>query len=655
MLTDVQIGQIVGAEETQAIGYMGEGSKIQQNRATLLDYYNQRPFGDEQDGLSQIVTSDVSDVVEGMLPNLLRIFTQGRNIAKFSATDPAYDDEAKIKTEFANWVFSQQHDGIAILHNMFKDALLQYTGVVKVCWDDSEETTADEYVGLSEMELLALKAEPNFRVLKAKKKDEFYDVDGEWVNSTGRVKIECVPPDELLIAKRARDFNKPPFIGQRTPRTRSELLEMGFDKKVVDSLGKDDILNDEVKLSRNYDIEESYEENPTSDRSKDLISLGEYYVYLDADEDGISELWQVFYAGNKVLEKTKVDSHPFCVAVPVPMPHRAIGTCPAEQVADIQYLKSTLVRQMLNNIYATNFNRVMANERVELDDLLTPVPGGVVRVEGKGPIGDSVSPIQTISQVPGILQAIEHSDSMREVRTGVTRYNQGLDTESLNKTATGFQGIRDMAQMRVEMIARIFTGPVKKIFEKIIELSHKYQNETTQLRVSGQVYEIDPAQWRYKTNCHVDVGIGSGDRQEKIANLNFVYQQQKELLHLGSSLVDQKKMYNALEKVITEVGLKEASLYFNDPEIPHELLIAEIEKLTRENMQLQQQMQNPLAEAEAIKQQATTQREIAKIQTKAQADAVKLSQEDRHHDDKLAIELTKIEAQNAVNVPGSLI
>lgn len=656
MLKDSEIANIIGGEERQALGYLGEGSEIQQNRATLLDYYNQREYGDEIEGMSKFVTSDVSDVVETMLPHLMRIFTQGKYIAKFTSTDPAYDEEAEHKTEYANWVFSNLNDGVVTLHHLFKDALLQYTGVVKVTWDDSEEVSADEYSGLNELEVLALQADPNFRITKTKETEDGTNVEGEWINSTGRPMIENVPPDELLIARRARDFKDPPFIGQRTPRTRSELIQMGFNKKIVQNLSKDEDVDNEVKLARNWDLEENYDHNPTGDKSKDVIYLGEYYLYMDADEDGISELWQVFYANNQVLEKKRVDSHPFCVGVPVPMPHRAIGTCPADQVADIQYLKSTLVRQMLNNIYSTNFNRVVVNERVELDDLLTPRPGGVIRIDGTGPVGDSVTPMVTANQVPGILQGVEYADTMREIRTGVTRYTQGVDTEILNKTATAFAGQRDAAQMRVEMIARIFADTcVKHIFEKIVELASKYQNEAIQIKVHGQPLLIDPTQWKYKTHCHINVGMGSGDRQEKIANLNYFINQQKELMQLGSPIVDQKKLYNAFDKLVTEVGLKDASLYFNDPEVPQELLIAEIERLTRENMALQQQSQNPLAEAEAIKQQATTEREIAKIQTKAQFEMLKAAQDQTQHDDKIAVELTKIEADSNKNVPGSLI
>jgi hypothetical protein len=663
MLSDSQIANIVSAEEEQAIGYLGEGSEIQQNRATLLDYYNQKPFGDEIDGQSKFVTSDVMDVVEGMLPALLRLFTQGKHIGKFRSNTDGSDEECEKKTEYAHWVFSQCHDSTLILHDMFKDALLQYTGITKIYWDEKEESLHEKYQGVSGEELIALRIDKNFEITKIYETEKGLCVEGNRVNSTGRVKIDNIPPDELLLARRSRNFIAPPFIGQRTPKTRSDLLQMGFDKDAVDSLGKDDQeIDNTVKLARDHDLESGHDYNPTGDRSKDVIFLGEYYIYIDVDEDGISELWQVFMAEGKILEKKRVDDHPYCVAIPIPIPHRAIGTCPADQVADLQLLKATLVRQMLNNIYATNYNRMVVNDRVDLDDVLTPRAGGLVRVDGVGAIGDSIMPLVTSNQIGEILQSIEYTDTMREIRSGVTRYNQGLDTESLNKTATGFQGIRDMSQMRIEMIARIFSSTVKRMMEKIVELGSKYQDEQIQLRVHGKVLDIDPSAWRYKADCELSIGVGSGDRQEKVANLSYFYQQQKDLMQQGSPLVDSKKLYNTLDKVSAEVGLKGAESYFNNPERPEELIIAENEQLKRLLSQYEQNAQNPLAEAEMIKANAQLQLKeleaqvkILQEQLKASAKSADLDQKDRHHDDEMAVRLTEIEAQNKVNVAGSLI
>ena len=684
MLNEMQIETIITALEKDAIGYSGEGSDIQNNRALLLDRYNRQPYGDEIEGQSSVVTSDVFDTVEGMLPGLMRLFTQNRNIAKFLATKEEAEDESKEKTMFANWVFSNQHDPVHLLLSFCKDALLQYTGTLKTYWDDSEEfLDGEDYERLTQTQLAKLMTDENYDITDIEEivvgvgtqlpngqtveaDTVVYNVQGMRTNSTGRISIEPTPPNEMLISKRAKDFNKPPFYGQITPKTRSELLQMGFDREKVMNLGRDESDGDPVEERRNYNINGPVNQNSTTDRSQDMFKLGEYYAHIDVDEDGIAEYYQIFFVSgeSKLLEMEKIDNHPLATATPIPMPHRAIGECPASLVADHQYWTSTLVRQANNNIYAGNFTRLLYNNNVDADELLTPVAGGAVNVDTNGPVSGSAEPIPTVSQIEGILTALQYADTIKERRTGVTSYNQGLDTEALNKTATGFVGIRDMAQMRTELIARVLSEGIKKVFTRIMELASKHQRRPIQIMVSGKPFIIDPTQWKYKTDCVIDIGVGGGERQERIQNLNYVYEQQKLLLEAGSPLVDQAKMYATLDKITQQVGLHGAEAYFNDPEQPQELLIAEVERLTRENQQLIAiaEQKNQLAEAEAVKgqvqiglKQIDAQAKSEQEQLKAMTKMAELEQKERFHDDDMAVELTKIEADSQQNVPGSLI
>jgi len=589
------------------------------------------------------------------MPNLVRMFTQSNTLAEFQSSRPEYDEEAEHKTTYANWVFFNQHDGPRILHDMFKDGNLQYTGVVKVYHDDSLDTEQEEYTG-NEYDLFQLQQDERFEVKKVKELDNGQLlITGDRINSKGRQKIVNIPPDELMISKRARDFIDPPFIGQRTPKTRSDLVRMGFDKNLVQSLSKDENIPSEVNIARDENDDGNYQHNPTSDTSKDIIHLGEYYVYMDKDGDGISELWQVFYANGKVLEMTQVDEHPYAVFVPIPMPHRAIGTCPADQAADIQYRKSYLLREANNNIAATNVNRVVANERVNLDDLLTPRHGGVVRIEGGGPIGDSVMPMMVNGQVPAILDMIAYSDSELEKRTGVTSYNQGLDTESLNKTATGFQGVRDMSQMRIEQMATLAaSGPITKIFNRIIALASKHQDENTEIRVNGQPFNIDPREWRYKASCKINVGTGAGDKQARIANLENMMRWSLDLMDRGSPCSDWDKFYAAYKKLIVETGLKDTTQYANDPNIPEQQLMAENQMLKQQLQQMQQLQQNPLAEAEQVKAQSRLIEQQQKQQHEMNMKMADMEQKDQYHSDDMAVEITKLELQAQKDYQGGL-
>lgn len=662
-MSDSEINAIVEAEERDSIDFQ---TQIGKDRAKLLDYYNCRPYGDEIDGQSEVVTSDVSDVIEGMLPSLVRIFTQGKNIAYFEADRPEYDLEADQKTAYANWVFSRQNDGTLILHNMFKDALLQYTGTVKVYWDESKEVTKERYKGLSQFELQKLQLDEESEIEEQEERIEVingapitvYDVSVKRTKTVGRTKIDNIPPEEFLISRQARDFRKPRFIGHRTPKTRSELILMGFDRDIVETLPADEYFNFEVSDEKNsrYWNYDSVSENNPGDPSNDVIYLGEYYVYLDTDGDGVAELWQIFRGGNQILGKEQVDEHPFCVVVPIPIPHRAIGSCPGEQVADIQYLKSTLMRQALNNIYQTNYMRTIVNERVDLDDLLTPRAGGIVRVNDDGPIGDSLQPLVVQPIAEPILRMMEYVDVMREVRTGVTRYNQGLDSEALNKTATGFKGIMEASQQRLDMIARIFadTG-VREIFRKIVKLAMQFQNDAIQIRVMGQPLEVDPTAWRNNLDCRLDVGLGAGDRQEKIVNLNAILAIQQGLIQQGSALTDQAKMYNTLDKLTTEVGLKDAGMYFNNPAQPQQLLQAQVEQLTMMVQQLQAQMQNPLAEVEQIKAEAKLATQQQQQQFETQKLLLEMEQKRKEFETNYLTKLTELELKYNTNVPGSLV
>lgn len=690
MLSDQQIETIIAAEERDAIGYSGDGSPIQKNRSLFLDYYNQLQFGNETEGMSSFVSSDVYDVIEGLIPPLMRMFSQGKNTATFHAKrveiekeamkiahakniiaqakqqgieipkelkiPKTFEEKAEEQTVYCNHVF-ERNGGNSIKYQMIKDGLLSYTGWVKVTQSEEVVKKSESYRGLSDLEVSALEEKKDFEVVE-KTQDEItglFNVRGEYEESVKIQSVENVPPEETVHSKRSRDFKKPHFIGQYTAKTRSELIEMGFEPDVVKKLGQEDYSNI-VRDSREHNTGSSQNlRSNNGDDSQDELNLGEYYMKIDVDQDGISELWQFFYCEGKLLKKTRVDRHPYAVFVPIPIPHRAIGTCPAEHVAPIQLWRSTLIRQMNNNIYATNFNRVITNDSVNLDDVLDVKHGGVIRVDGIQPVANSVQPFVVQNQVPAVLEAIQYADSQREQTSSVTSHNQGLDTESLNKTATGFQGLRDMSMMKTEVIARQAAEALKEVFEMIAENALKYQDERTQIKVFGELMDIDPTEWREVAGCDIEIGTGAGDRQERIQNLNFILMKQEEYLDRGWTLTDQAKVYRTLDKLCVESGLKDASPFFSNPEKPIDMLQAENFQMQQQIQQFQAQMENPLAEAERAKGEMEMMQQQQKNEHELDIKMAEMNQEDRYHEDDLALELTKLEMKSGENIKGSLI
>ena len=604
-VTELELKNIIGQEINNSMGYMG--GNLSSQRKKSLEYYMGEPLGTEIDGRSQVVSTDVADTIETILPNLLKIFTASDQTVKcepVKAEDVALAEQA---TNYINYIFNKDNNGFSILYTWFKDALIEKNGIVKVYWDESEKVEQETYENLNEQEYQILidnddvevveeesfvdeKAKEQLEQIKALAEAQgqvmediptpkLYNCIIKRTTSSGKVKIENIPPEEFLIQRSAKSIEDANFVAHRVLKTRSDLIQMGFDREIVESLPTQNTvtMNDE-RLARFADIDES-SLNDAPDESTQDIEIYECYVKIDMDGDGIAELRKVIVAGgnaNTILENMPCDFIPFCSLTPVPMPHRFYGRSVAELVEDVQLVKSTVMRQLLDNMYLTNNNRVaIMDGMVNLDDLLTSRPGGVVRT--KQPPSQVMLPMQnqTISQQAFPL--LEYLDTVRETRTGVTRYSQGLDADSLNKTATGVNTLMSQSQMRMELIARVFaeTG-VKDLFRRIFELTVKYQNKERIVELNNKFVPVSPTEWKNRYNISINVGLGAGSKDQQIVMLNNILQKQLQAFQLQGNkeypMVTLKNIYNSLAKIIEEAGLKNVENYFVNPDEGRELV-----------------------------------------------------------------------------------
>ena len=604
-ITEFELKNIIGQEINNSMGYMG--GNLSSQRKKSLEYYMGEPLGTEIDGRSQVVSTDVADTIETILPNLLKIFTASDQTVKcepVKAEDVALAEQA---TNYINYIFNKDNDGFSILYTWFKDALIEKNGIVKVYWDESEKVEQETYENLNEQEYQILvnnddvevveeesfvdeKAKEQLEQIKALAEAQGQDIGDvptpklhnckiKRTTSSGKVKIENIPPEEFLIQRTAKTIEDSDFVAHRVLKTRSDLIQMGFDRDVVESLPtQNTVLLNEERLTRFSDIDES-PLNDAPDESTENIEIYECYVKVDMDGDGIAELRKVIVAGNSantVLENMPCDFIPFCSLTPIPMPHRFYGRSVSELVEDVQLVKSTVMRQLLDNMYLTNNNRVAVMDgMVNLDDLLTNRPGGVVRT--KQPPSQVMMPMQnqTISQQAFPL--LEYLDTVRETRTGVTRYSQGLDADSLNKTATGVNTLMSQSQMRMELIARVFaeTG-IKDLFRRIFELTVKYQNKERIVELNNKFVAVSPTEWRNRYNISITVGLGAGSKDQQIVMLNNILQKQLQAFQLQGNkeypMVNLKNIYNSLAKIIEEAGLKNVENYFINPDQGKDLM-----------------------------------------------------------------------------------
>lgn len=633
-MDDNKLKGILDSEIENSIGFVE--TETTDDRSKAIKYYNREPYGNEVEGRSSIVTGEVAEVVDGALPQLLRIFTQSDELVRFEPKFPGDEEAAKQATEYCNLVFFQDNDGVILMHDWFKDALLQKNGIVKYWWEDSEDPIKEKYKDLNAEELTMLFAD-NEMELVSQDMNEIspasidpvtgmqipatysYDVVIKKKKEAGRVKVQNVPPEEFLISKRDKNIKDARFVAHRVMMTRSDLIAAGYPKDVVDELpAYSDLTYSPERIAR-YDRGEMPDEAQSLDFSMQEIEVFECYIRTDLDDDGMAELVKVTYAGmTTVLDKEEVDHIPFASVCPIPMPHKFFGQSLADRAMDIQLIKSTITRQILDNLYLTNMPRMTAIDgQVNMDDLLTVAPNGVVRMKTQGAVQALTVPPTAAQSFP----MLDYMDNVLQKRSGVTQTSQGLDPNILqNTTATAIAAMQQAGSGRLEMIARIFadTG-VKDLFSGIFHLLCKYQDKARVIRLRGKYVSIDPREWKNNYDVSINVGLGTGSKDQQMAMSAMILQKQEQILQtqgVANPLVSIGQYRNTLGKFIEAAGFKDSTEFFK--EIPPEL-----DAQLSQPQPPQQAPIDPAVQAYMAQTQAQIQGEQAKLQAKIEADRIK--------------------------------
>lgn len=637
-MDDNKLKGILDSEIENSIGFVE--TETTDDRSKAIKYYNREPYGNEVEGRSSIVTGEVAEVVDGALPQLLRIFTQSDELVRFDPKFPGDEEAAKQATEYCNLVFFQDNDGVILMHDWFKDALLQKNGIVKYWWEDSEDPIKETYKDLNAEELTMLFAD-NEMELVSQDMNEIspesidpvsgmlipatysYDVVIKKKKEAGRVKVQNVPPEEFLISKRDKNIRTARFVAHRVMMTRSDLVAAGYPKDVVDDLpAYSDLTYSPERIAR-YDRGEMPDEAQSLDFSMQEIEVFECYIRTDLDDDGMAELVKVTYAGmTTVLDKEEVDHIPFASVCPIPMPHKFFGQSLADRAMDIQLIKSTITRQILDNLYLTNLPRMTAIDgQVNMDDLLTVAPNGIVRMKTPGAVQALTVPPTAAQSFP----MLDYMDNVLQKRSGVTQTSQGLDPNILqNTTATAIAAMQQAGSGRIEMIARIFadTG-VKDLFSGIFHLLCKYQDKARVVRMRGKYVSIDPREWKNNYDVSISVGLGTGSKDQQMAMAAMVLQKQEQILGtqgFANPLVTVGQYRNTLGKFIEAAGYKDSNEFFK--EIPPELDA----QLSQPQPQ-QQPPLDPAVQAYMAQTQAQIDGDRAKLQAQIEANQVKAASE----------------------------
>ena len=593
-LTEEELVTRIRGEITDSLGYMGD--TISTQREMAMKYYYSLPFGNEVDGRSQYVDSTVQDTIEWIKPSLMRVFASGDEMVKFSPHGPEDVKMAEQATDYVNYVFTKDNPGWEILYSWFTDALLSKNGIVKVWWDEYEEEQREEYRGLDELGFEALITQENVEVLEhteyegpegggydiqpavetqvALEPVMIHDVVIKRKSYNGKIKIENVPPSEFLISRESKNIQDARFVCHRVLKTLSELKEMYPDQDIDrESLGgsDEDLMAFSAERLERYQFDKSAEYwegwgNPIN--NEDGLStywLHESFLKTDYDNDGITELRKVCTVGSTVLANEEIDSIPFVSITPVKIPHKFFGLSIADLTMDLQLMKSTLMRNLMDNMYNQNFGRYAVLEgQANLDDLLTQRPGGVVRV--KSP--NAVTPLVTPPLEPYSFQMLNYLDEVRESRAGVSRMSQGLNENALTShtTATAVNAVMGAANSRVELIARNFaeTG-VKDLMITIYELLLKNHDKERVIKLRNEWVPVRPDAWNDKYDCTVSVALGQGNKDQQMMHLSQMLQFASQSMQGGLKIVSEQNMYNLGASLVKAMGFQNVDDFLTDP------------------------------------------------------------------------------------------
>jgi len=619
--TDQELLSRIHSEITDALGYGGE---ISDQREEAIKYYYALPFGNEVDGRSQYVDSTVQDTIEWIKPSLMRVFASGDEMVKFTPHGPEDVQAAEQATDYVNYVFTKDNPGWEILYSWFHDALLQKNGIVKVWWDEYEESKREEYQGLGDVEFEYLVNNDEVEVVEHTEYSDveeiLHDVVIKRTGYNGKVCIENVPPDEFLISREAKGIQDARFVCHRVRKTLSELRVMYPDEDFgPEDLGggySEELYNAERLARYEFDDSSNIADGWGGNEEEALREywLHESFIRTDYDEDGIAELRKVCSVGNYVFSNDEIDKVPLVSITPLKIPHKFFGMSVADLVMDLQLIKSTLMRNLMDNAYNQNFGRYAVLEgQANLDDLLTQRPGGVVRV--KSP--NAVMPLATPPLQPESFQMLGYLDEVRESRTGVNKNTQGLNADALTShtTATAVNAVMSNAQSRVELIARQFaeTG-VKELMYCIYELLLKNQDKERVVMLRNQWVPVRPDMWNDKMDCTVSVALGNGSKDQQMAHLSQMLQFAGQAMQGGLPIVTPQNMYNLGAALIKAMGYQNVDDYLTPPPPPQPQQPSPEQQLAQMEMQVKQK--------ELEIKTADIQLKAAKIQQEAQKDAV---------------------------------
>jgi hypothetical protein len=653
-MDDTELQGIVAGELEDAVSYID--ADISPIRAKGTEYYRGDPFGNEEDGRSQVVAMEVRDTVSAMLPSLMKVFFSSENVVEYVPRGPEDVASTQQATDYANYIFSNDNNGFMTTYALFKDSLVRKCGIAKYWWDEVEEVKIDDYSGLDDqtvqvlmqegaevkivvsypdpsmpMDMMQPQVDPATGLPMPMQQPMLHDVQIKRTTKDGRIRIMAVPPEELVLDRRARSFEDAGIIAHRQMATVDDLLAMGYElDEIEENISSTDLDSNDEYLAR-QPLSTTMGSGDSLNPGQRRVLYVESYIRVDFDGDGIAELRKVCCMGSgyTVVRNLPASYIPFVDFPCDPEPH----TSPLEAMSifdlthDIQEIKSEILRNTLDSLAQSIHPRTAVVEgQVNIDDVLNNETGAIIRMRAPGMVQPFSSPFVGQAAFP----MLDYMDAMREDRTGMSKAAMGLDPDALQSTTkAAVAATVSASQSRLELQARLLAEGMKKLFKGILYLMTTHQDKPRMVRLRNEWVEIDPRVWNSNMDVTVNIGLGNGDTNERIQALTMIAGKQEQIMQqfgLGNPVVTPAMYIRSLQKIIELSGFKDASSYIQTLPADYQMPQADAPKPTPEEV---------LAQVQAQSIQADIQKKAAELELKRE----QMIRDDDYRRDQMAQDL----------------
>jgi len=653
-MDDTELQGIVSGELEDAVSYID--SDVSPIRAKGTEYYRGDPFGNEEDGRSQVVAMEVRDTVSAMLPSLMKVFFSSENVVEYVPRGPEDVTGAQQATDYANYIFSNDNNGFMTTYALFKDSLVRKCGIAKYWWDEVEEVKIDEYSGLDDqtvqvlmqegaevkivvsypdpsmpMDMMQPQVDPATGLPMPVQQPMLHDVQIKRTTKDGRIRIMAVPPEELILDRRARSFEDAGIIAHRQMATVDDLLKMGYElDEIEENISSTDLDSNDEYLAR-QPLSTTMGSGDSLNPGQRRVLYVESYIRVDFDGDGIAELRKVCCMGSgyTVVRNLPASYIPFVDFPCDPEPH----TSPLEAMSvfdlthDIQEIKSEVLRNTLDSLAQSIHPRTAVVEgQVNIDDVLNNETGAIIRMRAPGMVQPFSSPFVGQAAFP----MLDYMDAMREDRTGMSKAAMGLDPDALQSTTkAAVAATVSASQSRLELQARLLAEGMKKLFKGILYLMTTHQDKPRMVRLRNEWVEIDPRVWNNSMDVSINIGLGNGDTNDRIQALTMIAGKQEQIMQqfgLGNPVVTPAMYIRTIQKIIELSGFKDASSYFQTLPADYQMPQEDAPKPTPEEV---------LAQVQAQSIQADIQKKAAELELKRE----QMIRDDDYRRDQLAQDL----------------